>query len=121
VREHEIGMGQERFRSMFLNDTIINRALAFRQDTEKEPQTNNRFTKAKEGIHVVKGVNCETEHRVVIGWRGPDSEDVAGWYYRDLDSDFPDKWFCVSEESLRTSQACYIAMLKDITDKIMVP
>jgi len=116
VREHEIGLGTERFRKEYLNDTLINQALAFRQENEKEANKNNKFAKMKEGIHVVKTANCEYEHRVIIGWR--EDEGEPGWYYKDMDGNLPDRWLCSDDESMKTSQSCYIAMLKEIADKL---
>jgi len=68
----------------------------------------------------VRGKNCEQEHRIIIQWREKDDTlDAAGWYYKDLDGDFPDAWFCVGDESRKTSMACYAAMVNDIADKIV--
>jgi hypothetical protein len=120
VREMETGLGADRFRETYLNDTIINKALAFRQETEQAPETNNKLAKGKAGVHVVRGKLCEHDHRVIIAWKNNDDPqiEVAGWYYKDLDGDFPDNWFCTGDESLKTSNACYVAMLHDITDKV---
>src|SRR5688572_25368672 len=112
VREEEIRLGKDKFRNQYLSEEAWNRALAFRQEKDKGEQ-NNKYAKAKEGIHIVRGKNCEYEHRVVIGWREKDETiEAAGWYYKDLDGDFPDNWFCTDDSSRRTSMSCYIAMMK---------
>lgn len=118
VRAEEIGMGEEKFRSTYLSEDTWNKAIAFQQSKRGE-EHNNKYAKKMEGTHAVRGPNCEYEHRVIIQWKEiNDKIDVAGWYYRDLDGDFPEDWFCVGDESRRTSMACYIAMLKDISDKV---
>ena len=120
VRNMAVGLG-DKFIETYLTPEIIDKALAFRQVQEVKPQRNNKFAKAKAGVHVVRGKNCEYEHRVMIAWRelGGDIE-IAGWYYRDLDSDYPENWFSVGNESMQTSQKCYTAMLNDITDRLPV-
>jgi len=118
VREMETGLGLDRFRETYLSEDTWNKALMFSQAKDKGEQ-NNKYAKAKEGVHIVRGKNCLYEHRVIIRWREKDDViDVPGWYYNDLDGDFPDKWFSVGDDSCRTSMACYVAMLQDITDKV---
>jgi hypothetical protein len=121
VREMEVGLGVDRFRETYLNDETINKALAFRQEAETVAEVNNKYAKGKAGVHVVKGKNCQMEHRVIIAWKDKEGDiEIAGWYYKDIDSDFPDNWFCTDNDSLKTSNACYVAMLTDITDKVEV-
>ena len=83
---------------------------------------SHKMANKKQGLHIVRGPMCTYDHRVTIAWREPSEIDnitVAGWYYRDLDSDFPDHWFTAGGlDSLRSSQACYTAMLDEITDKL---
>jgi hypothetical protein len=117
VREMETGLGVDKFRQTYLSDDTWNKALMFSQEKDKG-ELNNKYAKAKEGVHIVRGKNCLYEHRVIIQWREKDDKiEAAGWYYKDLDSDFPDNWFSVGPESCRTSMTCYVAMLQDITDK----
>ena len=120
VRQEEINLGPQRFLDTYLQGGALNTALAFRQEKEKQGPINNKFAKTKEGLHVVRGKECEYEHRVVISWREQDGDiEVAGWYYRDLDGDYPDKWFCANTDACRTSQSCYSSMLGDITDRLL--
>jgi hypothetical protein len=44
--------------------------------------------------------------------------EVSGWYYKDLDSEWPEDWFHGDDESMKTSQACYNHALADISDKL---
>jgi len=119
VREEAIGLGKAQFEEKYLTPDLLTRAAAFIAANKKEGPTNNAHAKSKAGVHIVRGPMCNYDHRVVIKWCEPDGDiDVAGWYYMDLDSDFPDKWFRVGNESMKTSQACYNAMLTDITDKM---
>jgi len=115
VREEEIGLGRERFQATYLTQDNLTKAQSYR-DTKQD--MNNKYANRKAGVNVVRGPMCDLNHRVMIQWLEIDGDiEVAGWYYRDLDGDFPDKWFSCGDESLKTSQACYMAMLKDITDK----
>jgi hypothetical protein len=82
---------------------------------------NNKLASGKAGIHIVRGKMCSYDHRVAIQWieAGQHGTTISGWYYRDLDGDFPETWFIAGgPESMRNSQACYAAMLNDITDKL---
>jgi hypothetical protein len=85
-------------------------------------EANNKAASGMAGIHSVKGRNCEFNHRVAIGWMEPDVTngiEVAGWYYKDMDGDFPETWLrCADESSLKNSRACYMAMLNEISDPI---
>lgn len=120
VRQEEVGLGH-RFIEKYLTANLIDKAMAFNTVGTKEV-VNNKYAAHKRGIHTVRGPMCTYDHRVVIRWREPDGDvRIAGWYYCDLDGDYPDKWFCVGEESMRTSQACYNAALEDIADKINIP
>lgn len=119
VRQLEINMGREIFMRTYLNEETLSRAVQHHKEKVESTPKNNKHANGKAGIHVVRGLNCEYDHRVHVRWLEPDTDiQEAGWYYRDMDSDFPDRWFCTSEESLKTSQACYNAMLKDIMDRI---
>ena len=118
VREEELRLGRERFRAIYLSEDVWNQAMALGKERVNNV-ANNKYAKGKAGIHVVRGTFCEYEHRVMIEWREKDENiEVAGWHYKDLDGDFPDNWFFAGEESRKTSMACYLAMMKDITDKI---
>lgn len=116
VRATEVGMGKEKFRETFVTDELLADALA-----RSEPEAkNNKFASKKAGLHVVRGTNCNYDHRVRIEWLEAGQHDVeeAGWYYCDLDSDFPTGWFTAGgPDSLKNSQSCFAAMLHDITDK----
>ena len=118
VRQEEIGLGGDMFRSTYLSEDTWNKAIAFQQG-KRGAEQNNKYAKKMEGAHVVRGMNCEYEHRIIIQWREKDDTiDVPGWYYRDLDGDYPETWFFAGDESRKTSMACFAAMLKDITDKV---
>lgn len=119
IRNERTGIGPEEFDNKYLTDDIVNTALSFSYEIRKAEGTNNQFANAKRGIHVIQGRNCTYAHRVTISWREANGDiSVSGWYYQDLDGDFPDTWFSVDEESMKTSMACYSAMLGDITDKL---
>jgi len=119
VRNERTGIGPELFESKYLTNEIIGKAMSFYHSITKTEGQNNPNAHAKRGLHVVQGKNCTYAHRVTISWREANGDiPVAGWYYQDLDGDFPDTWLSVDEESMKTSLACYSAMLTDITDKL---
>jgi|KBSSwiStaDraftv2_1062776.scaffolds.fasta_scaffold670711_2 hypothetical protein len=113
-------LGAAKFQELYLEEETLNRALAYRATKQKIKPVNNMYANGKMGIHNVRGPMCSYDHRVAIGWREVDEKiHIAGWYYRDLDGDNPDDWFCCNDESLKTSAACYAAMIDDITDKML--
>ena len=117
VREQETTMGRERFRDTYLSDDLLSEALTY-VDEKKVDDNNNPKANGKQGIHVVRGVMCKYDHRVAIKWVESGVSE-PGWYYCDLDGDFPDMWFAGSGDgALKTSQACFKAMLEDITDRM---
>lgn len=120
VRNERIGIGAEQFEHKYLTDDIINKAMSFFHSISKAENVNNEHANAKRGLHVVQGKNCAYAHRVTISWREANGDAIitSGWYYQDLDGDFPEMWLSVDEESMKTSLACYSAMLGDITDKL---
>ena len=118
VRAEENKIGIHAFRDRYLTTEIINRALAYRQAKESNVETkNNKSASKRAGLHIVRGKMCTYDHRVTIAWRD-DAEEGSGWYYRDLDSDFSDVWISAGDESMRTSDNCYKAMLNNIYDKL---
>jgi len=121
VRREETMLGKEKFRAKYLNDDLIFRAMSFRS-ADMNNSENNKYANGKAGLRMVQGKNCTYVHRVRISWIEAGSHNVekSGWYYQDLDSDFPDGWFTAGgPDSLKTSMACYLAMLNDITDKLV--
>ncbi len=120
VKRERIRLGADKFRELYLEEDTLNRALAYRATKAKITPVNNMYANGKMGIHNVRGPMCSYDHRVAIGWREVDEKiHVAGWYYKDLDGDNPEDWFCCSDESLKTSAACYAAMIDDITDPML--
>lgn len=119
VRAIEKGMGKDAFIKEYLNDELVNKALAYRQKQETE-EPNNRMARGKEGVHSIRGKDCEYDHRIIISWRDADEKEieVSGWYYKDLDGDYPDNWLSSGPASLKTSNACFVGMLSQISDKL---
>jgi hypothetical protein len=120
VKEEYKSLGPTEFKTKYLDQETMDKALTFQ--TMQEPELgNNKHANKKAGIHQVRNAYCTYDHRVAIQWREPDEYiDVAGWYYRDLDGDMPERWLRPHNkpESARTSQACFAAMLNDIADKM---
>jgi hypothetical protein len=118
VRAEEKGIGPQLFIEKYVTPEVRAHVETFKVQLSGG---NNPAANGMAGIHPVKGVNCEYTHRVVIGWCDPASSEVEvpGWYYKDMDGDFPNQWLrSEPDESLRTSRDCYLAMAKEITDKI---
>lgn len=122
VRQEMQSLGPTAFTEKYVTPEVMDRVLAFR----KEPNTEaNKGADRKAGPHTVLGEATELPHNVIIAWKDPGDDANAtgdviakpGWYYNDLDGDFPNCWIYVDEDSLRTSENCYKAMLKDIRDK----
>lgn len=121
VREEEQILGRENFLLKYLTPELMLKAATFMQPEEKD--VNNKKANGKAGVHVVRNEYCNYDHRVIVQWveRGEQEHvAVSGWYYKDLDSEWPDQWstpFGV-DDALKTSQTCYTAMLADISDKM---
>jgi hypothetical protein len=114
VRQEEHNLGLVGFQKKYLNQSAQEKALMLQQMKQHDKPVNNKYSNTKAGLHIVRGAYCTYDHRVIIEWQN------EGWYYRDLDGDMPEQWFLAGgdEASCRTSQACFAAMLKEITDKL---
>lgn len=116
VREAEIGMGRSQFVTHYITKDVLDRAESFRGGNIAGP---NRKANKKQGLHHVTNNYTSYAHRVVIQWLEADEAyGKAGWYYRDMDGDSPDKWFIAGadEKNTMSSMACYSAMLDEIMD-----
>lgn len=126
VRRQQLELGQAAFQKKYLTQDVLDKVLAQRQLRETAVQANNKSANKKAGPHTVQGEMCDYPHRVVIAWKDKgdpsnmngETISVSGWYYNDLDGGFPNQWYWVDEESTKTSDNCYRAMLKDISDKL---
>jgi hypothetical protein len=119
VRVELLRMGLDNFLAKYVTPEVQARAQAFIEHNKEE--FNNPRANKKAGLHTVRNDMCKYDHRVTIGWveAGVGNVEVSGWYYRDLDSEWPDAWFTAGgPESLRNSQSCYAAMMEDIADKL---
>lgn len=117
VREEELRLGRENFLEKYITADSMAKVMEL---AAVESEVNNKQAKGKQGIHTVQGPMCKYPHRVRIEWKEANDKDIltSGWYYNDMDSDFPDGWFHTGPESMKTSQACYEGMLEDITDRL---
>lgn len=120
VREEEKRMGTANFMEKYLTPGVIKVVLVARG--EKQPDAvNNKNANKKRGIHGLRNDFCDNDHRVIIKWVEPSEQadvEVAGWYYKDLDSEWPDMWLHSGPESMKNSQACYDGAKENIVDKI---
>jgi hypothetical protein len=121
VREEELRLGRDNFILQYLTLDVQNAAIAL-MEKNGDKEVNNKLANRKAGIHMMRNDYCDYDHRVMIGWIEPSDQDdiqIAGWYYKDLDSEWPDTWFTAGgPDSLKTSQAAYTAAINDISDKI---
>lgn len=114
VKKQEKEMGTDSLIRVYVTDEVRLRVDSFRAHVQEVG--NNKSANLKSGVHVVQGQKCEFKHRVEIAWR--DDMEVAGWYYKDMDGDFPNDWIRGDDESMKNSQACYNSMLKEIDDPL---
>jgi hypothetical protein len=119
VREEEKLIGTPNFVTKYVTESIRNEALSYTESEKKE--ANNKAANRKAGTHNVRNDRCKYDHRVTIAWINANEHkyvEVSGWYYRDLDSQWPDDWFNCGAESMKTSQAAYDAAKEDIDDAL---
>ena len=123
VREEELRLGRENFLTTYLDLDMLVKAAAFVQPVLDAKDENNRSANRKAGLHMAQNAMCDYVHRIIIQWVEKGTQEhiqVSGWYYRDLDSEWPDQWSTPHgmPEATKTSNACYTAMLTDISDKL---
>jgi hypothetical protein len=121
VREEELRLGRDNFITKYLTLDVQNAAFEF-IEASKADTLNNKYANKKQGIHTMRNDMCDYDHRVEIRWKdnivGENGSEPAGWYYRDLDSEWPNDWFHCGPDSMKTSQACHAAAQRDISDKL---
>jgi hypothetical protein len=123
VREEELRLGRENFIDRYLDLDVLRAVTLSVNPTEEDKSINNKKSNKMQGIHTVRNEFCDYDHRVIIQWVEKDTQEhikTSGWYYKDLDSEWPDQWTTVFglPEAMKSSQACYDAMLVDISDKL---
>jgi len=123
VREEELRLGRENFQTQYLIPEMMKKAAAFVLPVAEDKDENNRSANRKAGLHMAQNAMCDYVHRIIIQWVEKGTQEhilVSGWYYRDLDSEWPDQWSTPHgmPEATKTSNACYTAMLTDISDKL---
>lgn len=117
VRAEYKSMGHEAFLKKYLREEHVQAvARAASKSAAAHPDVSARANKFA-GMHTVKPEQCSYSHRIEIAYF-TDQPDGAGWYFRDLESVDRDTWLHNGEDSRRTSQACYKAVLDNITDEI---
>ena len=119
VREEELRLGRENFIKEYATADVT--AAAYNLLAATKNEGNNKNANKKRGVHNLQNDMCDKPHRVIIQWVTPEEYEgieAAGWYYQDLDSEWPNDWFHGDAESLRTSQACYAHAQKDISDPL---
>lgn len=123
VREEELRLGRDNFMLQYLDADMLIKAAVFVAPIIGDKHENNRKANRMAGVHTAKNSMCDYDHRVIIQWVEKGEQDhieVSGWYYRDLDSEWPEVWSSPHgvEGAKKTSQSCYNAMLEDISDKL---
>ena len=119
VREEEKTLGGTNFIEKYVTPEVRAAAESVKSLSPKEG--NNPNANGKRGLHTVRNPMCNYDHRILIQWRDPSNTPnipMPGWYYCDLDSEWPDDWFHCGPESMKNSQACFNAAQNDISDKI---
>lgn len=117
VRVEALSMGENNFINSYATEDVKKIALMHR---DQDKTGNNRYASGKMGLHMMRNDMCKYDHRVQILWveGGTNNVKESGWYYRDLDSEWPDDFFHCGPDSMKTSQACFTAASADISDKL---
>lgn len=121
VRAKYKAMGHEEFVRTFLTEEAALKIAALPADETTAPKVDTSAPSPRAnrlaGSHKVKPEQCEYEHRIEIKYcKAEDETGFEGWHFRDLDSKNPENWFHNGDESRRTSQSCYDAMLENLMD-----
>lgn len=117
-------MGEEEFIATYLTEAVVKRVREYYEANKAAPDAPTHDiasgrAKKYAGLHTVKPEQCDYSHRIEIKYFKDDPQlSVDGWYYRDLDGDFPDQWLHNGEESLTTSQSCYEMAQANLMDAI---
>jgi len=115
VKGQEKIMGTDGLIRVYVTDVVLAHIKNFETPVE---ELSNKYANKKEGVHLVQGINCTFKHRLEIRWCEPDEVEVKGWYYKDMDGDFPEAWIRGDDDSMKNSQACLNFALKDISDPL---
>lgn len=124
VRREYTKLGHEDFVKTYLREGLVSRVAAAARTSEAQaPNDDYKEQRGdispranrKAGTHTVKPDQCTYSHRVEIQFL---KDGVPGWYYRDMDSATPDAWLHNGDDSRKTSQACYDALLLNIVDDL---
>jgi hypothetical protein len=126
IREELIGLGKEEFTTRYITEDIQDRIAkaeveavvqmgndaAAREDANIRTPTKMRSK--DRGTHVRIPEGGSYSHRIqiewVVGFYG------EGWYYRDLDGPFPEKWLHTGPESTLSSTAALRGIEAELTD-----
>ena len=116
IKEQEKRLGKEKFIAQYVTSEIMGR-IRGTQEQKVSPETPRKSANARAGAHQMQNEMCSFRHSVIVSWR--DDQNTPGWYYKDLDGDFPDSWFHSHDlTSIKTSQACFNAAQQEISDKL---
>ena len=113
VKTEEKVRGTEGLIRAYVNEEV---EAAIKKHTSQVQGDNNKIANKMQGVHIVEGVKCTFKHRVEIKWC--ELPEGTGWFYKDMDGDFPEAWLRGDDDSMKNSQACYNHMLKEIEDPL---
>lgn len=108
VRDELYRLGPEEFGRTYYTESIHHRVRSFSkglQDriNEKSRERADKAARTQEGWHRIYHTFDKKECRVEIRWQ--DLELGTGWFYRDLDSKWPDEWSFPDNEKPSTTSA----------------
>lgn len=116
IRRHYVELGHDAFVKKYLTEEVaaLMAAVPITGSTTTSAKASSRRSNAYEGEHLIPAVDGlrAKEHHVVIEYR----EGYDGWAFRDLDGDAPDEFYHNGDASLKSSKACYEAILENLTD-----
>ena len=123
VREEEQRIGPDAFLQKYITENAVSK---LRKVVKVEgpvipvhhPGPPGKRTATKySGIHMVETDGTKFAHRIQIGWHeGGIDTGPPGWYYRDADGAWPDKWLHNGGQSRTSSLACLEAVKENLID-----
>jgi len=126
VRDELIGLGKEEFTTKYITEDVQDRIAASENklivqikdreaaEIDDNIRTPSRMRNKHRGTHVRIPEGGTYSHRIqiewVVGFYG------EGWYYKDFDGPFPEKWLHTGPESILSSTAALKGIEAELTD-----
>ena len=107
VRDEFSRLGPEEFKAKYyteaIHDKMQNFSKAFSEAVAKKSRERaDKAARTQEGWHRIHRAFDNKEVRIEIRWQ---EEPGPGWYYRDIDSNWPEMWMLPDNEQPSTTSA----------------